>query len=132
MLQQNSELQREVFALRQGQEATEKKKEDTVRVGLTYGASLCSRLGFGSTLISTGVSLEGLVGVPMNGSGQLSGVWNGPGQVGGAAAMKGGVMKMEMALHLDVVWARMAGVAEVRGLSAMDKALVTMGVARRA
>ena len=41
-------------------------------------------------------------------------------------------MKMEMALHLDVVWARMAGVAEVRGLSAMDKALVTMGVARRA
>ena len=31
--------------------------------------------------ISTGVSLEGLVGVPMNSSGQLSGVWNGP-QIG--------------------------------------------------
>ena len=63
VLQQNSELQKEVFALRQGQEANEKKKEDTVCVGLTYGASLCSGLGFGSTPISTGVSLEGLVGV---------------------------------------------------------------------
>ena len=85
VLQQNLELQKEVFALRQGQEANEKKKEDTACVGLTYGASLCSGLGFGSTPISTGVSLEGLIGVPMNGSGQLSGVWNGPGQVGDVA-----------------------------------------------
>ena len=86
VMHQNSELQREVIALRHGQAALEKKEEEMVCVGqLTYGASLCSGLGFGSTPISTGVSLEGLIGVPMNGSGQLSGVWNGPGQVGDVA-----------------------------------------------
>ena len=39
---------------------------------------------------------------------------------------------MEMVLRLDVVWALMAGLAEVKGQLAMDKARVTMGVARRA
>ena len=29
--------------------------------------------------------------------------------------LKGGVMKMEMVLRLDVVWALMAGLAEVKG-----------------
>ncbi|CAK9070507.1 unnamed protein product [Durusdinium trenchii] len=88
VLQQNSELQKEVVALRQGQAVFERKSNDAVGVGqLTYGATLCSGIGFGAAPISTGVSLEGLVGVLMNGSGQLSGVWNGPGQVGGGAAM---------------------------------------------
>ena len=57
----------EVVALRQGRALLEIKSNDATTVSqLTYGATICSGLGFGMAPVSTGVSLEGLVGVPMN------------------------------------------------------------------
>ena len=62
VLQQNSELQKEVFALRQGQVTTEKKKEDTVGVGLTMARACGAGLALGQRRFQLASALNSLEG----------------------------------------------------------------------